>query len=126
MSETTTETTRVTEERKTTIPRRLREKYGIEPGDEVVWIEDEDGIRLVRADRSAGRGVGVLAPDADEAEREALADAMTADIRESQRTEWDVWGRVDLDRGGARGRYARRQPPSTRDDGHRDHRHDHR
>ena len=39
-----TETTRITEQGQTTIPKRFREKYNLEPGDEVVWFEGEDGI----------------------------------------------------------------------------------
>jgi AbrB family looped-hinge helix DNA binding protein len=83
------ETTRVTENGQTTIPKALREKYGIEPGDEVVWIEDDDGLRVVRADRSAGRGM--LAPDGmDREAREEAAEAFTQELREARDGEWAV------------------------------------
>lgn len=82
------ESTVVTDKGQTTIPKEYREKYGIEPGDEVVWIDAEDGLRVVRVANDSGRGM--LAEGLDESEREALAESMTADVREKQRTEWDV------------------------------------
>jgi len=36
--------TRVTETGQATIPKALREKYDLEPGDEVVWVDTDDGI----------------------------------------------------------------------------------
>jgi AbrB family looped-hinge helix DNA binding protein len=82
------ESTRVTDKGQTTIPKELREKYGIDPGDEVIWIDTGDGLRVVRADNDSGRGM--LAEGLDDAEREELAESLTADIRQQQRTEWDV------------------------------------
>jgi AbrB family looped-hinge helix DNA binding protein len=79
---------RVTDKGQTTIPKEYREKYGIKPGDEVIWIDTDDGLRLVRADNDSGRGM--LAEGLDEEEREELAEAMTTDIREKQRSDWDV------------------------------------
>lgn len=38
------ETTRVTAKGQTTIPQEIRERYGIEPGDEVEWVETDDGV----------------------------------------------------------------------------------
>ena len=77
-----TETTRVTDKGQTTIPKPLREKYGIEPGDEVVWVEDEDGIRIARADRTEGRGA--LLPDADEETRKAVVEDLAEQNREDR------------------------------------------
>ena len=51
------ETTRITRKGQTTIPQDLREKYGLEPGDEVVWEEREDGLVVKKRDRTAGRGM---------------------------------------------------------------------
>jgi len=82
------ESTRVTDKGQTTIPKELREKYGIDPGDEVIWIDTGDGLRVIRADTDAGRGM--LAEGLDDAERAELAESLTADIRQQQRTEWDV------------------------------------
>jgi AbrB family looped-hinge helix DNA binding protein len=70
------QTSRVTDKGQTTIPKSLREKYGIGPGDEVRWVDTDDGIRLVKAGASSARGS--LAPeDADADEREAMAAAFT-------------------------------------------------
>jgi AbrB family looped-hinge helix DNA binding protein len=82
------ESTRVTDKGQTTIPKELREKYGIGPGDEVIWIDTGDGLRVVRADNDSGRGM--LAEGLDDAERKELAESLTTDIRQQQRTEWDV------------------------------------
>jgi AbrB family looped-hinge helix DNA binding protein len=83
------ETTRVTDKGQTTIPKPLREKYGIEPGDEVVWVEDEDGIRVARADRTEGRGM--LADEGmSREEREEAADALVEGLQEAREDEWAV------------------------------------
>lgn len=83
-----TETTQVTDKGQTTIPKEYRDKYGINPGDEVIWIDTDDGLRLVRADNDSGRGM--LAEGLDESDREDLAQAMTEDVREKQRSDWDI------------------------------------
>jgi len=80
--------TRVTDKGQTTIPKEFREKYGIDPGDEVIWIDTEDGLRLIRADTDSGRGMLAEGLDADE--RRELAESVTGDIREKQRDDWDV------------------------------------
>lgn len=36
--------TRVTEKSQATIPHELREKYDLNPGDEVVWMDTDEGI----------------------------------------------------------------------------------
>jgi AbrB family looped-hinge helix DNA binding protein len=82
------ESSRVTDKGQTTIPKEFREKYGIGPGDEVIWIDADDGLRVVRADNKSGRGM--LAEGLDEDERKELSESMTADIRDKQRTEWDI------------------------------------
>lgn len=82
-------TTRVTDKGQTTIPKGLREKYGIEPGDEVVWVEDEDGIRLARAERTEGRGM-LLDDDLDPETREEIADALVEDLADARENEWAI------------------------------------
>lgn len=82
------ETTRITRKGQTTIPQALRERYGLEPGDEVVWEEGEDGLVVRKRDRIAGRGM--LAGGFSEAEREELAAELTDDIRHKQRTDWTI------------------------------------
>jgi bifunctional DNA-binding transcriptional regulator/antitoxin component of YhaV-PrlF toxin-antitoxin module len=69
-------------------PKEFREKYGIDPGDEVIWIDTGEGLRVVRADNDSGRGM--LAEGLDDAERVELAESLTADIRQQQQTGWDV------------------------------------
>ena len=83
------ETTRVTDKGQTTIPKPLREEYGIEPGDEVVWIEDEDGTRVARADRTEGR-VMLADEEMSRAEREEAADALVRGLQEARENEWAV------------------------------------
>ncbi|WEL21174.1 AbrB/MazE/SpoVT family DNA-binding domain-containing protein [Halorhabdus sp. BNX81] len=55
------EATRVTEKGQATIPKELREKYDLEPGDEVVWLDTDDGIVVKKRTRTTGRGL--LVPD---------------------------------------------------------------
>jgi AbrB family looped-hinge helix DNA binding protein len=83
------EVTRVTDKGQTTIPKALREKYGIEPGDEVVWSEDESGIHVAPADRTRGRGM-LIDEDVDEETREEAAEALVAALREARESEWAV------------------------------------
>ena len=82
------ETTRVTDKGQTTIPKDLRERYGIEPGDEVEWIGTEDGLAVKK--RSRFGGYGSFADGVDESDRERLVDKLESDLYESRRTEWSV------------------------------------
>lgn len=71
------ESTRVTEKGQATIPKELREKYGLEPGDEVVWIDTDEGIVVKKRTRTAGRGM--LVPDDVSEEKRAEIAAELAD-----------------------------------------------
>lgn len=64
------ESTRVTEKGQATIPKTLREKYGLEPGDEVVWIDTDDGIVVKKRSGTAARGLLVSSETSDETRRE--------------------------------------------------------
>lgn len=76
-----TETTRVTEKGQATIPKDLREKYDLEPGDEVLWLDTEEGIVVRKASRSSARGM--LVPEGTPAEvREAVADALERRVKD--------------------------------------------
>lgn len=55
------QSTRITEKGQTTIPKELREKYDLEAGDEVVWIDTDDGLVVKKRTRTAARGM--LVPD---------------------------------------------------------------
>lgn len=85
--ETEVETTRITRKGQVTIPKELREEYGLEEGDELVWRGDEDGITVRKATRSAGRGM-LVDDDVSEETREEMAAELEAVIRERRRTEW--------------------------------------
>lgn len=74
------ESTRVTEKGQATIPKVLREKYDLEPGDEVIWIDTDEGIVVKKRTRSSGRGMLVPDDTADE-KREAIADELTERVR---------------------------------------------
>jgi len=83
------ETTRITEKGQATIPKRLRDKYNLEPGDQVVWLEGEDGIVVRKRTQSGGRGL--LAPDADADERAAIAELLSEVTREARDREYDLY-----------------------------------
>ena len=86
-NDTESETTRVTRKGQVTIPKELRDEFGLEEGDEVRWEKAEDGIRVRKATQSAGRGM-LVDDDVSEQKREAMAEAMEAEIREQRRSEW--------------------------------------
>ncbi|QGX94537.1 AbrB/MazE/SpoVT family DNA-binding domain-containing protein [Haloplanus rallus] len=73
--------TRVTEKGQATIPKELREKYDLEPGDEVVWMDTEEGIVVKKRTRTSGRGM-LLPDDTSEEEREAVAEELEQRVRE--------------------------------------------
>lgn len=81
------ETTRITRKGQVTIPKELREEFGLEEGDEVLWQRAEDGIRVRKATRSAGRGM-LVDDEVPEEKREEMAEALEAEIREKRRSEW--------------------------------------
>ncbi len=74
------ETTRLTEKGQTTIPKELREKYDLDPGDEVVWLDTDDGIVVKKRTRTEGRGL-LVPDDASDAEREAVAEELADRVR---------------------------------------------
>jgi len=80
-------TTRVTRKGQVTIPKELRDEFGLEEGDELRWEKAEDGIHVRKATQSAGRGM-LVDDDIPEAKREEMAEEMEADIHEQRRTEW--------------------------------------
>lgn len=81
------QTTRITRKGQVTIPKELREEFGLEVGDELRWEKTEDGIRIRKATQSAGRGM-LVDENVSKAEREAIAEEMEAEIRERRRTDW--------------------------------------
>lgn len=71
------ETTRITEKGQATIPKPLREKYDLEPGDEVVWIDTDEGIVVRKRTRMGARGA--LLPEETSAEKRAAVAAELSD-----------------------------------------------
>ena len=80
-------TTRITRKGQVTIPKALREEFGLEEGDELRWEKTDDGIRVRKATGSAGRGM-LVDEDVSEEKREEMAAEMEAEIREKRRNEW--------------------------------------
>lgn len=80
-------TTRVTQKGQVTIPKELREEFGLEAGDELRWEAGEDGIVVRKATGAAGRGM-LVDDGVSDAKREEMAAEMTAEIREKRRAEW--------------------------------------
>lgn len=75
------ESTRITEKGQATIPKSLREKYDLEPGDEVIWMDTEEGIVVKKRTRTSGRGM-LVPDDTPEEAREAIADELEHRLRE--------------------------------------------
>jgi AbrB family looped-hinge helix DNA binding protein len=68
------EATRITRKGQTTIPKELREKYDLEPGDEVVWIDTDEGMVVTKRTRTDARGLLVPDDTSDEKRREIAAE----------------------------------------------------
>jgi len=73
--------TRVTEKGQATIPHELREKYDLEPGDEVVWLDTDEGIVVKKRTRTGGRGM-LVPDDTPDEKREEIAEELSQRIRE--------------------------------------------
>ncbi|QSG08222.1 AbrB/MazE/SpoVT family DNA-binding domain-containing protein [Halapricum desulfuricans] len=74
------ESTRITKKGQTTIPRDLREKYDLEPGDEVIWMDTDDGIVVKKRTRTSGRGM-LVPDDTAEEKRQEIAEELGQRIR---------------------------------------------
>jgi len=81
------ETTRITRKGQVTIPKQLREEYGLEEGDEVRWERTEEGLRVRKATQSAGRGM-LVDENIPAQKREAMAREMESEIRHKRREDW--------------------------------------
>lgn len=75
------ESTRITEKGQATIPKSLREKYDLAPGDEVIWMDTDDGIVVKKRTRTGGRGM-LVPDDTSREEREAVAEELAERVRE--------------------------------------------
>lgn len=75
--------TRITRKGQVTIPKPLREEFGLEEGDKIYWEKTGDGIRVRKATRSAGREMLV-----DETVSDEKREEIEAEIHEKRRTDW--------------------------------------
>jgi AbrB family looped-hinge helix DNA binding protein len=82
------QTTRITRKGQVTIPKSFREEFGLEEGDELLWEKTDDGIRVRKATRSAGRGM-LVEDDVPAETREKMAKEMEEELREKRRSEWE-------------------------------------
>lgn len=83
------QSTRITEKGQATIPHELREKYDLKPGDEVVWLDGEEGILVKKRSQMEARGM--LLPDGvPDDEREEIAQELEDTLREKRETEWNA------------------------------------
>lgn len=82
------ESTRVTEKGQATIPKDLREKYELKPGDEVVWIDTDDGIVIKKRTRTGGRGM-LVPDDVSEEKRKEVAAELGQRVRERRNRNYE-------------------------------------
>jgi AbrB family looped-hinge helix DNA binding protein len=75
------QSTRVTEKGQATIPKELREKYDLEAGDEVVWVDTDDGIVVKKRTHTAGRGM-LIPDDTSDEKREEIAEELGQRVRD--------------------------------------------
>ncbi len=92
---------KVTSKLQVTIPKALAEKFGLEPGDEIVWSALADAIRLTRQSD---------APKGDAEARLSLFDAATE--RQRCRERKTLLQAKDEDRGWSREELYQRGKPS--------------
>lgn len=83
-----TVTTRVSRKGQTTIPKQIRDRLGIEPGDQVEWTDE--GTRVVIERRTTESCLGAAVPDGtSEDERTAMAEELDEYVRERRHDQWD-------------------------------------
>lgn len=80
--------TRVTEKGQATIPKELREKYDLEPGDEVVWLDTDDGIVVKKRTRTGGRGL-LVPDDAPDETRQEIVDELADRVRDRRDSNYE-------------------------------------
>lgn len=72
--------TRVTDKGQATIPKALRDKYDLEPGDEVLWVDTDDGIVVKKRTQQGGRGL-LVPEDTPQETREEVAAELATRVR---------------------------------------------
>ncbi|MEZ3115325.1 AbrB/MazE/SpoVT family DNA-binding domain-containing protein [Halobaculum sp. MBLA0147] len=87
MSDTESEITRVSTDGRTTIPRGIRERLGVEPGDRVRWSVDGGAVTVEKATPASTHGI-LLADGVTDEERREVAEELGEYVREKRRGEW--------------------------------------
>jgi len=82
------QSTRVTEKGQATIPKELREKYDLEAGDEVVWVDTDDGIVVKKRTHTAGRGM-LIPDDTSDEKREEIAEELGQRVRDRRNRNYE-------------------------------------
>lgn len=82
------QTTRVSRKGQTTIPKEIRQRYGIEPGDTVEWIDAGDGAKVRRHTESTTKGIA-FGEDVSDEDREEWVEAANERLKEKRRAEWN-------------------------------------
>lgn len=80
--------TRITEKGQATIPKEIRDKYDLDPGDEVVWIDTEEGIIVKKRTRTGGRGM-LVPDDLSEEKRKEVADVLGERVRQRRERNYE-------------------------------------
>jgi AbrB family looped-hinge helix DNA binding protein len=91
---------RITENGQATIPKALREQYDLDPGDEIVWLDTDEGIVVTKCTQTAGRGL-LLPENATDETCEKVAEELVERVRDRrERTDDGAWtcGRTPLTR----------------------------
>ncbi|MFB6177299.1 MAG: AbrB/MazE/SpoVT family DNA-binding domain-containing protein [Halobaculum sp.] len=83
-----TETTRITEKSQATIPKEIREKYDLGPGDEVIWMDTDDGIVVKKRTLTAGRGM-LVPEDTPDEKREEIGEELGNRVRERRNRNYE-------------------------------------
>ena len=82
------EVTRITEKGQATIPKPLRERYNLEPGDEVVWFDTGDGIAVRKRTRTEARGM-LLSDTANADQRAEVAEELRSRVADRRERNYD-------------------------------------
>jgi len=74
---------RITRQGQTTIPKDLREKYGLEEGDEITYIDLGDRIILLPKPRDPIEALKKMSVDTDKSVKAIKQEALEAAVREA-------------------------------------------
>jgi bifunctional DNA-binding transcriptional regulator/antitoxin component of YhaV-PrlF toxin-antitoxin module len=81
-------TSRVSDDGETTIPPEMLEAFGIEPGDELLWDDEADVIRVAPRPTETTKGAA-FDDDVPREKQEAWVEEANARLKERRKTVWD-------------------------------------